>query len=161
MGKRAARKAEETQVASVQAGAIPALVPQPHGGALYAGGVPGHRGGGGRRPSAVRDACLQHFAERVPRLAMIADGMVPLRETCPVCGHQGEEAVGKGASVEEQLRAHDMLAKYGLGEKGEYAADVVQDNLNRMLMLAETLMEPADFQHYAQQCAIVWGQHAG
>ena len=33
---------------------IPPLVPQPHGGALYAGGVPGHRGGGGRPPSELK-----------------------------------------------------------------------------------------------------------
>lgn len=157
----AKRVADAQTMAEGPAAPMPPLVPQPHGGAIYRGGVPGHRGAGGPRPSAVREACLQAFAERVPRLTAIADGMVPLRETCPVCGHQGAEVVGKGASVDDQLRAHDMLAKYGLGEKGEFAADVVQHNLDRMMTLAETLMPPGEFQHFAQQCAVVWGVHAG
>ena len=43
------------------------LVPQPHGGALYAGGVPGHRGGGGRPPSElkarIRERCASFMEE--------------------------------------------------------------------------------------------------
>jgi len=36
--------------------AVP-LVPQPNGGALLAGGVPGHRGGSGRPPDAFKALC--------------------------------------------------------------------------------------------------------
>lgn len=40
------------------AGEIPKLIPQPNGGALLSGGVPGHKGGPGRPPSEVRRAFL-------------------------------------------------------------------------------------------------------
>ena len=33
---------------------MPEKVEQPHGGAIYRGGVPGHRGGGGRPPNEFR-----------------------------------------------------------------------------------------------------------
>lgn len=40
----------------------PELVHQAHGGALLRGGIPGHRGGGGRPPSEVREASRSVYA---------------------------------------------------------------------------------------------------
>ena len=52
---------------SVEVRDVPRLVPQPHGGALYAGGVPGHRGAGGRPPSElkarIRERCASFMEE--------------------------------------------------------------------------------------------------
>ena len=47
------------------------LIPQKHGGALLAGGVPGNRGG--RPRSAVREAATLAFDERIDVLSTIAD----------------------------------------------------------------------------------------
>jgi hypothetical protein len=52
---------------------VPKLVPQPHGGALLSGGVPGNRGGTGRPPSAVREIAREAYADRIPRLTAIID----------------------------------------------------------------------------------------
>lgn len=53
---------------------LPALVPQPHGGALYAGGVPGHRGAGGRPRSEVRERALEIVQGSIHVLDEIAGG---------------------------------------------------------------------------------------
>lgn len=87
----------------------PELIPQPHGGALYAGGVPGNRGGG-RPPSRIRGIARKAFGERVRLLAEIAD--------------DGEE------SARDRIRAIDVLGRYGLGqakglEQEEFEAVVV------------------------------------
>ena len=72
-----------------------AIVPQEHGGALNAGGTPGNKGGDGRPPSKVREACRQSFAERVPILEKIADGKLP------------------DVKPADRAKAMDMLGKYG------------------------------------------------
>jgi hypothetical protein len=62
-GKSAAKSAGE-----------PALIPQPHGGALYAHGVPGNQGNPtkiGRPPSALRALAGKHFEELIPELRRI------------------------------------------------------------------------------------------
>src|SRR6186713_2295467 len=49
--------------------AAPAKIAQPHGGALYAGGVPGHDGArAGRRRSHVKEMLLGGAAQAVPVL---------------------------------------------------------------------------------------------
>ncbi len=50
-----------------------ALVKQEHGGGLNTGGTPGHRGAGGRPPSAIREAARMAFAERLHVLEAIVD----------------------------------------------------------------------------------------
>lgn len=76
-------------------GEKPPLVKQPHGGALYAGGVPGNRGGG-RPPSAVRQLARLEFEKRIPTLAKLADD--------------------KAQKTRDRIRAVDVLGKYGLGQ---------------------------------------------
>src|SRR5215213_9855370 len=70
----------------------PVKIPQPHGGALNAGGTPGNRGGRGYPPSEVRRIARDAFAARVPILERIAEGriVVPLEERCASCGHEPE-----------------------------------------------------------------------
>lgn len=52
----------------------PPLVPQPHGGALYRGGVKGNRGN--RLRKELTSAALHMVADRMPVLGSIADGVV-------------------------------------------------------------------------------------
>src|SRR5689334_12559575 len=112
------------------------------------GGHPGNTGGkpgrSGRKPSAVREACLLAFDERIPRLAMIADGSVAFTESCPKCGHKAQTAPLPVTDVSDMIRATDTLAKYGLGERSEFSEDVVAENVDRMLTLAQTLMRAED-----------------
>lgn len=81
----------------------PELQPQPHGGALLDGGVHGHRGAGGRPPSAIRQHCRGSFDQRVAVLEKIADD--------------------DRATVTDRLRAIDMLGKYGLGTRFDITSD--------------------------------------
>src|SRR5215467_3869951 len=101
------------------------------------GAHPGNTGGkpgrSGRKPSAVRQACLMAFDERIPRLAMIADGAVAFTEGCPKCGHKAETAPVPVTDAGDMIRAVDTLAKYGLGERSEFSIDVVTENVTRML----------------------------
>lgn len=107
------------------AGDTAALIPQPHGGALRAGGKPGNRGG--RPASAVRRRLRGSFAERIDVLQGIADGTVTvnLRQVCEHCGQEPTPPSSNGwlqdvlrrvrAAVGDQLKALDIMAKYGLG----------------------------------------------
>lgn len=86
---------------------VPAKIPQANGGALYAGGVPGNRGGHGQPPSRVKAALRMDFEERRGVLRDIADGIVRVRlvptSTCPECAHTWEEAPMSEADVKRQL----------------------------------------------------------
>src|SRR5712691_8321660 len=86
---------------------LPALVPQPHGGALLDSGLPGHAGGGGRPSSALRERLRGSFQERVRVLEDIADD--------------------PKADPQDRIRAIDVLAKYGLGVTRELSVDEVRD----------------------------------
>jgi hypothetical protein len=98
-----------------------AKIPQPHGGALNAGGVPGNRGGG-RPTSDLRERLRGSFAERVKVLESVADGEALV---------QVKDAAGKitemltSASVPDRLKALDLMARYGLGVKDETTVRVV------------------------------------
>lgn len=94
----------------------PDLVPQPHGGALLSGGVPGNKGGTGRPPSAIRRELRETFADLISHLQRIAAGEVVEKVVMP----GGEETeIMRSASVADRIRAMDLLAKYGLGTKQE------------------------------------------
>lgn len=99
---------------------MPALVPQPKNwtggtGALYAGGIPGNRGGG-RTPSKVKELAAAKLPPHVDTLDDIANGkaVVSIVQKCPKCGHEPED----GASTEplvvrpgERVRAIEVLTK--------------------------------------------------
>ena len=77
----------------------PALVPQPHGGALLAGGIPGHRGAGGRPPSALREVMRLSLEKRIPVLEQLADNA----EVAP----------------RDRIKALEVLARFGVGSASE------------------------------------------
>src|SRR6185437_9022142 len=118
--------ADEKQVAPR---AKPALIPQPRGGALYAGGVPGHAGGSGRPRDAFR-AALRKLSQGkgLPFLNRILDGEIPVAFVgeCPSCHTSVHEPDLDGKyvqrlremierSIDQQLRANEQALKYGLG----------------------------------------------
>ena len=103
--KRPRRKSGDTS-----APAAGELVPQPHGGALRHGSLPGNTPGSGRPPSEVRAACRESFYARIPLLERIADG---------------------NGTDEQRISAIDKLGKYGLS--GAVSADDVRERLRATL----------------------------
>jgi len=65
--RKAGKTAAKTAVV-LKGDPAPARIPQPHGGALLPGGVPGNKGGTGRPRDKVRLAALKGAARAVPRL---------------------------------------------------------------------------------------------
>lgn len=88
------------------------LIPQPHGGALKPGGTKGHRGGGGRPPSIIREKCRTAFWKQLKLLEQIAEGEA-LEIVKDATGRETE--MRKSAPISERLKAVDLMAKYGLG----------------------------------------------
>jgi hypothetical protein len=98
------------------------------------------------------------FDERIPRLAMIADGAVAFTESCPKCGHKAESPPVPLTDAGDMIRATDTLGRYGLGERSEFSEDVVAENVTHMLQAAEALMGAADFQRYCRQADAIWNK---
>jgi hypothetical protein len=93
---------------------FPEKIPQPHGGAIYSGGVPGHRGGPGRTPSALRAAFRESLATRLQIAERIADD--------------------DKASNGDRLRALEFMGRVGLRDKdddepegGEVTLRIIRD----------------------------------
>lgn len=85
---------------------LPEKVPQLHGGALYSGGVRGHRGGSGRPTNALRAAMRESLASRLSIAERIADD--------------------EKSTNSDRLRAIDLMCRYGLGgTDAEYGSEPV------------------------------------
>jgi hypothetical protein len=128
----------------------PALIPQSHGGALYSGGVPGHRGGTGRPPSEIRRIAREAWADRIPFLTEIADGVVPIRLAvkCEHCGKEPtegtslEELVKLTPEVTDRLRAMDQLAKVGIGANKELTVEHIRERLSEQIQRIQNAFPP-------------------
>lgn len=119
--RKAAKPARRAKKSAVKSAVK--LIPQPHGGALAAGGIPGNPGGG-RPRSEVRAAALEGAAEAIPKLrAMIETG---------------------DARPEVIVQAADKLLKYGLGTVHEISVDEVKGRLQRTVDLIRAELSPED-----------------
>jgi hypothetical protein len=111
------------QTAAEKGATSPPLRPQPHGGALLAGGLPGNRGGPGAPPSVVRERARTAFHQRIPVLEQIADGQltVAIRQRCPGCGHEptpaATEVIAREVRPADQVAAMRELGRVGMGER--------------------------------------------
>ena len=105
----------------------PPLIPQEHGGAIYAGGVRANRGGPGRQRDAIRERLARVVDDQgVDFIHQVMSGEVPvtMQGRCAKCGaiNDGPSATelrGIAASVDHRLQAFDKAAKYGLGTQTE------------------------------------------
>lgn len=87
----------------------PPKIPQPNGGALYAGGVKGNKGGTGRPPNALRALAREGVAKALPNIARLAEN--PIIET------DGKKTqVYKDADA---IAAFNALVKLGLPQQHE------------------------------------------
>lgn len=115
-----------------------ALVPQKHGGALLAGGVPGNAGGPGAPPSVLRARLRGSFAERVAILEGIADD---------------EEAVAR-----DRIRAVAVLAAYGLGQARELNTETVRERLAATLEVIRSELPESDAVRVIGRLREVWAK---
>lgn len=107
---------------------FPPLVAPIHGhGKLCRGGVPGHRGGGGKPPDRLRRALL-----RIARIG-VARVLKPLIDGQPV------RVIDRDGSVVEidptpadQLRAVEIALKYGLGTADKVKVNAAVEGLARV-----------------------------
>jgi hypothetical protein len=116
------------------------LVPQPHGGALLRGGLPGHRGAGGRPKEVLREQmrtmlaetlAAMHAALRGERLSrdaeagLLADPRVralPL-DVQRVVADAARTHLSARLSHRELIQLGAELAKYGVGTQDELHED--------------------------------------
>lgn len=91
-------------------------IPGKNGGRLNVGGTKGNSGGkkgrSGRTPNAIREAMRVKLSQRIKVLTQIADGFRIHTQTMP---NGTELEVKQPVDIADQLRAVDILAKYGLG----------------------------------------------
>lgn len=115
---------------------VPAVVPQPHGGGLYTGGVPGNHGGPGRPPSVLRERLRGSFEQRVPVLEGIADD--------------------QKADPQDRIRAMDVMGKYGIGTLKELSLDEVRERLRQTLQVIRQELSREVADTITERLRVVW-----
>lgn len=106
------------------------LIPQPHGGALLNGGLPGNIGGTGRPPSEIRKKLadiLEEFGPDVVRDILTGKLKYNFVGTCSKCGEESEgpttiseileQFKGSVPTPDVRLRAVEAANKIAYGEK--------------------------------------------
>lgn len=129
-----------------------AKVPQAHGGALNIGGTPGHRGAGGRPPSAIRELLAESLPDRVASLTAIADGEVVQRMRIG----DKETATMISADVSDRLRAIDLLFKYSIGTVKEVSVESVRDRVKKTLDVIQGRVAPEQYASIVRELRPIW-----
>lgn len=154
------RKKRPTTKTAGESPALPALIPQPHGGALYAAGV---RGNGGGRPA---DETRRRFKDILDEgghnyVRSVVDGevvyTVNLKEKCEHCGKPPTREGDTDARIlkllpspDTRLRAVEIAARVSIGDKRPEVPPVVVDGvsftpcLNEMASVLYDLLPAAD-----------------
>jgi hypothetical protein len=142
------------------------LVRQPHGGALRRGGKPGNKGG---RPTGyIRRRLRGGFAQRIHILEGIADGVVDvnLRETCEHCGKEPTQSSARDwldtvikrvrAAVGEQLKAFDLMGKYGVGTLKAITDEDIRERLSQQLEIIRNSPNASDPEALIKEIEPAW-----
>lgn len=143
--RRTTTKPRRQRPRAASSSATPALVPQPHGGALLSGGLPGHAGGPGRPKDEIR-ARLREIAygKGLTFLDELLDGRISVRLVgrCSQCGN--EQAPDPDfvrallerieASVDQRLKANEQALRFGVGTQTErISPEEAKERLVRVL----------------------------
>lgn len=90
------------------------LIPQKHGGALAAGGIPGNKGGLGRPRDEIRRKLVNLVSDK--GLNALEEILDATRDRDHMCSHCGEiDRISPPKSDADMLKALDLAGKYGLG----------------------------------------------
>ncbi len=131
------------------------LIPQAHGGALLAGGKPGHKGGSGRPRSLIRERLSGVLDEHgVNTLTEILTAPRETVVTCAECGHTMK--VRPPSSDADRIRATDVAGKYGVGTLREISTDEVRERLGQTLDLIDQTLQPEDATRLRNLLREVW-----
>jgi hypothetical protein len=132
MNQKKPRQGKEARSVAVQV-----KIAQPHGGALYAGGVPGHDGTrAGRRRSHVKEMLLSGAAQAVPVLLAHLEG--------------------KNSTLAQN--AADKLLKYGIGAHRDenVSREEVKEKIQATIEIVRRLA-PLDLaDHILREMREVW-----
>ncbi len=94
------------------------LIPQAHGGALLAGGQPGHKGGGGRPREIIRNQLRSLITTKgFKYLEDVLGAPRSYIHECTKCGHG--ELIAPPKTDEIVLKGIDLCARYGIGTQQE------------------------------------------
>lgn len=126
----------------------PELIEQPHGGALYAGGVKGNRGGGDRSSREFRS--LMRGDALVARQRLIE--RLEDTEPCVECGRKMDD--------KDVMRWFDLTAKYGIGPARAALDPAV---VEEMAASVRNRTEASDevMQAVFQDWGLIFGREAG
>ena len=129
----------------------PDLVPQPHGGALYRGGVRGNRGN--RIRQHVRRQALNLVAQRLPVLASIADGVIVEFGETPT----GERVLSLGSpSPAERTNAMRLLWEVASSGERQVALPEVKKRLRQQVEVIRATLAPEQADALLHALASIW-----
>ena len=123
------RQARETS-----GGTSEKLIPQPHGGALLPGGVPGHKGAGGRPRNEVRALLLEGAEVAIPKLRAQLDS----DDTATV------------------RNAAEAFLKYGVGTVKEISVENVRTRVQKTLDVIRKHVSPEQMAAMTPELRQVW-----
>jgi Fe-S cluster biogenesis protein NfuA len=146
----------------------PVLVPQPHGGALLSGGIPGNKGGGRYKEETIEalGSLVRKHGPDLIRDIMTGTVKYNFVGTCSHCGEESEgpttlsdalEAVSKQIpSPDTRLRSVVDAAKIAWGEKTSIEM-VSPDVVSRVQATADVLLRMLGKDHEATKAvSLIW-----
>lgn len=116
---------------------LPALVPQPHGGAIWSGGVPGNAGGR-CPPSALREIAREDYKSIQPKLRAIANGELA------------------GARPSDMVRAAAEISKVGFGTN--ITREDVRVRVHAQSSIIRETLAPELAEELIRRIRAVWAQ---
>jgi hypothetical protein len=112
----------------------------------------------------VRRIAREAYAERIPILTAIADGVVwvPVRERCPSCGYEAPDgptadtltAVERAPTPGDRVRAMAELSKVGMGQP--ISIDDVRDRLAQQAAVFRDMLGAEQAELLLDRLAEVW-----
>jgi len=146
------------------------LIPQPHGGALLNGGVPGHIGGTGRPASEIRKKLadiLEEFGPDVVRDILTGKVKYNFVGTCSKCGKESDGPTSLSEALDQfkgnlpthdvRLRAVESAHKIAHGERVELTV-VHPDVIAKLQQQVELIASQPEWQSSAllSGLGLVW-----
>lgn len=127
------------------------------------GGKPGRSG---RPPNELREAFRSVLPDGIDFIHQVIRGeaTITLRGKCEHCGEISsgpsgmDEVLKVTPTVDNRLRAVADASRFGLGERSEFSEDVVAQNVDRMLAVAETIMSETNFKAFAAHVDVIWNE---
>ena len=130
--------------------APPPKAQQPHGGAIYTGGVPGHRGGSGRPPKLIKELLLGNLEAVAPRIHERVMAGLDVSQLCPSCGATPTEA------NDLALRYLATLQQKTLSSEKEVTMSDVTEKVTRTVALLKAELQPVEFKRLDAQLRAIW-----